>query len=232
MKKKSQLWVFGSSLCLPFNLKKSALSWPDILADKLSYECINLAEPGADNFFIYQAYLYHKKHIKSNDLLIILWSHYSRKSFLLDPSNSQQKEVLKNSLIYQTGDQKFIRNHNPINHNIQSWLTMNPKKTNLFYYNSWFENYYSAYEQKCNLQSYIDSVELGKPCGYVSSYFSKESVQDVDITRSINGGYMVDFIFDNNLVISDTDAHLNESGHNLWAQKLYELINQNNLTTT
>jgi len=225
----SKLWIFGSSLCLPFNLEQTVPPWPDILARKFSRACVNLAEPGADNFFIYQSYLHHKSQIKDHDLLIILWSHYSRKTFLLDACNLQQQSVLKNSLVYETGPHKFIRNYNPINHNVRSWLTMNPKKTNSSYYDSWFENYYSAFEQKTNLQSYLDSVEFSRPCDYIAVYFSQESVQDVDISRSINGGYIVDFILDNNLSISDTDAHLSGVGHELWAGQLSDVIYRNNL---
>jgi hypothetical protein len=224
----ANLWVFGSSLCLPFNLGNKTEGWVKILSNKLDFNCINLAEPGADNFFIYQCYLNHKKNIKNNDLLIIAWSHYSRKSFELDQTNLQQQAVLDNSLIYQTGSRKFIRNNNTtVNHDCQSWLTMTPKKTDLLYYNNWFDNYYSEYEQKCNFQSYLDSVRLRNTCKYLPIYFSKESVTEVGIPESTNAEFIVDYILENNLCISDTDAHLNDVGHQLWANYLYDKINLN-----
>jgi hypothetical protein len=223
----ANLWVFGSSLCLPFNLDNTTDGWAEILASKLEFNCINLAEPGTDNFFIYQCYLNHKKNIKTDDLLIIAWSHYSRKSFELDQDNLQQQAVLNNSLVYQTGSRKFIRNNNTVNQNIQSWLTMAPKKTNSSYYNNWFDNYYSEYEQKCNFQSYLDSVRLHNTCNYLPVYFSKESVADVDTSESTNAEFIVDYILENNLCISNTDAHLSKIGHQLWADYLYNKINPN-----
>ena len=59
--------VFGSSLCLPFNLDTTIKDWPTILQDTLQIKCINLSQPGADNFFIYHSYLENLKEFKNND---------------------------------------------------------------------------------------------------------------------------------------------------------------------
>lgn len=220
------LWIFGSSLCLPFNLNESAKAWPDLLANKLGMNCVNLSEPGADNFFIYQNYLYHKKNIHNNDTLIIAWSHYSRKCFVFDKNNIEQTQVYDQGLQYHTGDKTFIRNANA-NSSVIRWLSMTPKNTGRLYYDNWFQNYYSEYEQKCNFQSYLDSVNLSQPCRYLPLFFSKESVQDLDIKLQSKTEYLADYIFDHNLAISTTDAHLSENGHLTFADHFFNLIDQN-----
>ena len=86
-----------------------------------------------------------------------------------------------------------------------------------------FKNYYSDHEQRLNFQSYLDSVELTCPGLYIPFYFSKESVETISLTN-IGGGYMVEFIAENNVVISNNDTHMNELGHNLWAEKMKNII--------
>ena len=49
------VWIFGSSVCLPFNLENPFDGWPNIIEQQLNTKCINLAQPAADNFFIYIA---------------------------------------------------------------------------------------------------------------------------------------------------------------------------------
>lgn len=217
------LWIFGSSLCLPHNLDHSTSAWPDLLANRLGMTCVNLSEPGADNFFIYQSYLHHKKHIKDHDMLIVAWSHYSRKSFVFDQNNHEQNQIYDQSLQYHTGSQTFIRNLNPSSP-ITSWIQLKPSDTGRAYYDNWFENYYSPYEQKCNFQSYLDSVNLTSPCTYLPLFFSKESVQGIEIRSQCETEYLADYIFEHNLSISHTDAHFSETGHRILADHLFELI--------
>jgi len=220
------LWIFGSSLCLPFNLNESAVAWPNLLANKLNITCKNFSEPGADNFFIYQNYLYHKKHISPYDTLIILWSHYSRKSFVYDQNNPEQLAVYDCSLQYRTGSQTFIRNVNPAS-SIRGWLSMKPRDTGKSYYDKWFKNYYSEYEQKCNFRSYLDSVYLNAPCRYFPLFFSRESVEGIDIDSTVKTEYVSDYILEHNLSISDSDGHLSPNGHRILADHLYNLFDQN-----
>lgn len=220
------LWVFGSSLCLPFNLKPSAKAWPELLAHKLDADCVNFSQPGADNFFIYQCYLYNKKNIKNTDILIIVWSHYSRKCFVYEKNNPEHNNVYDQSLKYQTGSNTFIRNNNPTR-SLDFWLSMKPVDTECLFYDRWFKNYYSEYEQKCNFQSYLDSVEYSNHCEYLPLFFSKESVTDIRLQPKSDNVYMSDYILENNLSISDTDPHLSQIGHELWADYLCKLLDLN-----
>lgn len=217
------VWIFGSSVCLPFNLENPFDGWPNIIEQQLNTKCINLAQPAADNFFIYHCFKENLNKIKNTDLVIIGWSHYSRKSFVLDRSNPDQMSVIERSIIYKTNEHEFIRGINPPS-GINTWLTMRPVDRGLRYYDTWFKNYYSEYEQKCHFQSYLDSVKLNcvSPC--LNFYFSKESIQGIDTTKLINVGFITEFIKENNVAISSTDAHLNQLGHELWANYLIKSI--------
>ncbi len=52
-----KLWIFGHSLCLPFNLKNPQDGWDQKLANELDVELINVAAPAVDNFYIYYKFL-------------------------------------------------------------------------------------------------------------------------------------------------------------------------------
>jgi len=225
----SNLWIFGHSLCLPFNLAESSHSWAEQLADKNNLRLLNYAQPGADNFFIYSSFLNNRSFIKENDIAIIGWSHYSRKSFVLDRSNKNQTDLLDSSLLYHSNGIEFIRNNNPINGDSNKWLLMKPVSRGIDYYDNWFNNYYSAYEQKCNFQSYIDSVFHTCPGNYIPFFFSEESATEIDITHR-HAGFITEFIIENKVQISKDDIHLNETGHKMWANRLQSFVDECILT--
>ena len=54
----------------------SKYAWPQLLADKLNLECVNLSVPGASNKEIWYTLLNTK--FKANDTVIILWSDRPR----------------------------------------------------------------------------------------------------------------------------------------------------------
>ena len=221
---KSTLWIFGHSVCLPFNLESPDDGWDILLSKKLDYNLVNLARPATDNFFIYQCYLQNKSKIKKQDTVLISWSHYSRKSFVLDRTNQQQLDVLDQSLIYKTNNYEFIRGVNKSVNDSNKWLAMIPVSRGVKYYDTWFENYYSAYEQKCNFQSYFDSVISSCGATYLPFFLSEESILDIDVSAVPNAGSVVEFILKNNVMISDNDIHFNVAGHGLWAEHLYNIL--------
>jgi len=216
------LWIFGHSVCLPYNLNDPNNGWDRLLAKKLNYNLINLAQPGSDNFYIYQCYLQHKEHIKKEDTVLIAWSHYSRKSFVLDRNNTAQTNVLDKSLLYKTKDIEFIRKENASA--VPKWTLMSPVNSGALYYDSWFENYYSAYEQKCNFQSYFDSVATRCNATYLPFFLSQESIKEIDVTSVPNAGSIVEFILEHNVMISKEDMHFNVQGHSLWAEHVFKQL--------
>lgn len=216
-----KIWVFGHSFCLPFNLKDDLNSWVDKLANKLGRSFENFSEPGADNLFIYHAYRTTLPKISSGDIVIIGWSHPSRKSFVLDQDNLRHIEMSQKGLLYDYGDHKFFRSNNSTTHGSNFWLNFKPKKKGLSFYDEWFNNYYSEYEQKLNFQSYIDSAIQTCPGTYLPFYFNQESVSGIN-TYDKDPKFMVEFIEEQDVRLDEKDMHMNEKGHDLWSEVMHQ----------
>jgi len=216
------LWIFGPSMCRAHSVQEEQ-GWPFKLANKIKCSYKNFAEVAADNFFIYSSYLENKKHISSNDIVVIGWSHPSRKSFVFDDTNSAHRKILDKSLVYEQPNRKFIRSYNPINDSFFKWANLFPKSSGNEFYDTWFKNYYSDYEQECNLQSYYDSVKLTCKGQYIPFFFNKQSIVNIDVTGI---GFMLEFVTENQVYISENDMHLNPTGHALWADHLNNYIKQ------
>ena len=223
--RKPTLWILGSSNCLPYNLEDTVSGWPEILSQQLKMNCVNLSQVAVDNFFIYNLFLENRAEIQPDDIVIIGWTHYSRKSFILDRDNHNQLSVLKQSLLFKTKKLEFIRNNNSLTAGIKYWMLMKPINRGIKYYDNWFKNYYSEYEQKFNLQSYIDSVTLSCAAKVVSFFYSEESIADIDISQVHDAGCFMEFVMKHNVSISPTDGHFNELGHVMWADQLTSVIN-------
>jgi len=203
------IWIFGDSLSTAYNLADKSLGWPAILGKKLNSSYKNFAQRSADNFFIYSSYYENLKDIKKDDIVIIVWSHHNRKSFVLDRDNSTHIDNIVNGKVFKVKDKEFFRSQNPVNDNRQKMLSLLPKVTGNAYYDTWFNNYYSEYEQLRHLQCYQDSVTLNCPGRYYPYFFND----------------VLNWIKDNNVAISQNDQHFNKDGHRLWAKKLLEEIN-------
>lgn len=216
MSTKTKLWIFGPSMCQAHGVSEEH-AWPNLLADKLNAECKNHAENAADNFFIYSCYAENKKYINSNDIVIIGWAHPSRKSFVFDETNPFHREVLDKSLVYTQLKHKFMRSSNPVNDSFAKWTEVFSKSKGNKFYDNWFNNYYSEYEQNINWQSYQDSVRLTVPCRYIPFYFSKESVSHISTESTL---FYLEFALENKCNISKNDYHFNEHGHRLFVDAI------------
>jgi hypothetical protein len=216
---KPTLWIFGHSVCLPCDIEGPG--WADIISQDLDADCKNFAKVAADNFFIYNSYLLNRPLIQSQDLVIIGWSHPSRKSFVLDRTNENHLAVLGQSFIYDLGELEFIRSHNIVNDTLHKWLNLKPKDTNKLFYDNWFNNYYSEHEQQCHLRSYLDSVTLTCQGRYLPFYFSAECMKPYDVNQN---NFILDFITKHEVFISKKNMHLNKRGHELWANHLWKQI--------
>jgi hypothetical protein len=221
MTKKSTVWVFGQSMGLPFNISDSSFGWAEIISQQLGFDCNNLAQSASDNFFIYQGYLQHRSLIHKDDLLFVVWSHPNRKTFVLDRNNPNHMKVYDTSIHFKDKKVEFIRSNNPVRDNANKWSDLKPTPSNNQFYDTWFEDYYSDYEQRVNFQSYYDSVKLTAPCSYIPIYFSKQSVEKISVDPTL---FYLDFVIDNKCNIGDDDYHLNEIGHRLFADALLPYV--------
>lgn len=213
------IWIFGHSFCLPVDVDESR-GWPALLSQSLDQPVINLAEKAADNFFIYYSFLANRSRIKDDDLVIIGWSHPSRKSFVYDSNNPVHQQHAPNGIRYQVNDTVFFRSNNSAN----KWsAVMIPTARGNQFYDHWFGDYYSDLEQRTNFQSYLDSVQYNTT-RYVPFFFSKESVQGIDADGA---GYYLDFAMEHSAVIAKDNLHFDVRGHKLWAEKLLTYIDDN-----
>ena len=79
----------------------SKFAWPSLLANKLNIPCLNLAEPGSSNQDILRKIL--SEDIHENDIIVILWTHYSRDVLYVEHraqgSNTDKKTGLDYMLV-------------------------------------------------------------------------------------------------------------------------------------
>jgi hypothetical protein len=218
-----RLWIFGDSLSLPYHLEQESSGWPAIVANTLDCEIVNFAKPAADNFYIYSSYQHALPNINNNDIVVVGWSHPSRKSFVFDETNPLHIIALNDSYVYETNI-KFIRSKNHLNDTTSKWEKLSPVAMNKPFYDKWFLDYYSVAEQQTNLFAYYTSVSATCPGQYIPFFFSKESIIGLDVMN--HAGTMLEFILSNNCCISLHDAHPNAHGHRLWADIILTHINQ------
>ena len=225
MVRTSKIWIFGQSHCLPYSLEDNRLGWDSLLSKKLKCRFRNFAGAGADNLFIFSTILQNIGKIKPYDIVVVGWSHPSRKTFILD--ETQQKKLATNSTRYITPLHNFYRNKphtkSDMKDTLKKWLSMKPKESGIEFYDQWYKNYFNLAEQKINFRGYLIAVEslLSKNI-YLPFYFSADSVQG--IVKRAEKMCVTEFVRDNNLAISNTNAHMNYKGHSLWANKIYKKV--------
>jgi hypothetical protein len=218
---KSIMYVLGDSMSTAFDLNEDQ-GWPYKLSKKLQLDLVNLARPAGDNFFIYNSYLSIMDNINSNDIVLIGWTHPSRKTFVYDPTNPAHQEAISKGRHFPLPQVDLFRSFGTVNKNKNTYLNFGPLPTNSPFFDTWYDKYYSEFEQKCHLQSYYNSVCLTCVGKYVPFFFSRSSIEGTRLPESLTA---LDFIIENNLYISEDNMHFNETGHDLWSELLYEKIN-------
>ena len=215
------IWIFGHSLCLPFDLEDSRQGWPHKLGQALAATVQNHAEPAADNFYIYSSYQHVLPKIAATDLVIVGWSHPSRKSFVLDPNNTKQLEIAEQGLRYQIGTYQLFRSHNPMSASVSDWSNLEPRTQGNEFFDTWFSNYYSDFEQRTNFRAYRHSLAQTCPCPRIEFYFSQESVAPDQVTGA---GFALDWIIKHQAYISPNNCHFSVAGHRAWADHLLDYL--------
>jgi len=122
----SHTYGHGLEDCLLENnepaLTPSKFAFPSLLADMLNIPCINLAEPGSSNQDILRKIL--GSEIRQTDIIIVLWTHYSRDVLYVDDDSPGSNRDQQTGLVYMP---------------VGNWMINNPgytgvKKTILSYY--------------------------------------------------------------------------------------------------
>lgn len=213
------LWIFGQSACTGYNLENPADFWGNKFADSIGcHETLNFAQPGCDNLYIYHTIVQNYKKIKSKDIVIVGWSHPNRKTFVLEKDLDPITQA--NSLMYP-GSPVFFRSTPKFPNDAEKWSRLQPINKGVVFYDRYFTTYHSSVESKLNFQAYLTSARALLKAHYLPFYFSKESIQDIDV----EGFYWFDWIIANQVWISESDLHPNQKGHELLADVLIDLYN-------
>lgn len=207
---------------MPWKLEVPARCWTHLLAARLDKKLVLRAEEGCDNTFIYSSIMHDLPEYSSDDLIIVGWTHPNRKSFVLDKNNPLHlEEIQKGALVYK-GDPIWFRSNNlDAKATFANWMKLSPIKRGNKFFDTWFSNYHSDYEQKLNFRAYHDSSIFRIKCKLLNFYFSKESVAGMDIPK--DSLTYLEFVVDNKLWISSDDLHCSEKGHQLLADRLQNM---------
>lgn len=215
------IWIFGHSLCLPFDLEDSRQGWPHRLGQALAATVQNHAEPAADNFYIYSSYQEALPQIAPQDLVIVGWSHPSRKSFVLDTTNTKQLQAAERGMIYRVGSRQLFRSQNALQASVNDWSNLRPKSQGNEFFDTWFDSYYSDFEQRTNFRAYRHSLAQTCPARLIEFYFSQESVAPDQVTGA---GFALDWIIEHQAYISPNNCHFSALGHRLWTEHLLDYL--------
>ena len=208
----SKLYVIGDSFATNYNVDSKC--WPELLAEQLDMTLENRAYPAVCNTYIYEQTVSIKP--KPTDIIIVGWTHPTRKSFEFNPSNSTHMNLEQQKIMRYS---KFFRS------NRGSYTTINKLKKGMYqvsngvqFFDRYFKDYHSEYENRLIFQAYRDSITLKYPQA-VHYYFSEESVD------SQPGFYILDYVLEHKLYISQEDYHLSSVGHEKIAIEMFKKLN-------
>jgi len=176
----------------------SKFAWPNLLSNKLGYECLNLAECGSGNFQILIKVL--KTKFLPDDLVIISWSHFSRYDFYkILNSDYEGRQIHENNPLFK----KIIFNTRvndiewKLNYQIKNWLCIS---------------------HVCLL---LETLKIKNYFFTQSADWENEKIPDFIPTKNrldVGNGYLIDKALDN--------GHPGLESHKLLASQLYDKINQ------
>ena len=220
----AKLWVFGDSHATAWGLPDDSLSWPHLLSDRLGLELEDHARVSADNGLIYCAIMHAADQIDHHrDRVIIAWSHPNRISFEFDPHNPRHQAAADQSLIYDIADRRFFRSNGPKRMiGFQTMRKLAPCDSGIEFYDRWYRDYFSEYQQRLSFQAYHDSVNMRLPHS-IKFYFSRNSIENIRVNDT-EPRCMLDFVIDNQLYLDPEDLHPNAQAHGQWADLLYHDI--------
>ena len=197
--------------------------WPEMLAEKLNMQCVNLAKSGAGNEFISNTII---DYIETTDkskigLVIPAWSQCRRRDYQMYYSRSN--ETRWRSEMYDLfGDTQY-------------WIR---KSLKTYYFFQIYCDYYNIpYKQIQMIELFKDNIEIDlkiekKEMDHFteSEMYYKKLKNFVEETSGILS--LQDILTDNRrnkqkvkeFSISSEDSHPNEYGHKLIAEYIYENI--------
>jgi len=240
--------VFGASTCLNYTeehgIGNPLLSWPNILAKKLNLNVKTYAQPGVCNSYIANQVIHNIDNIAKNDLVIVLWVHWSRAMFCVK-TDELPKDIKKYSLIFdshlENSDIKWIRSIGPP----KTWLStpLTQRVYNLPYYDYYFKHYYHEHQKHLESTEKVLLLKLLLEKNKIEYIFTghdktiltanyPESKYIVKLIKTANWFFpnnlgLIEISNKNKWYVSKIDQHPNNNGHNGIAQLFYDKIKNN-----
>ena len=196
--------------------------WPQILADKLGMDCINVGQSGAGQEYIYTS-IVNNINRKNIGLVIAGWSRASRRDYYY-----LGKEYWQNDIWDEKGD-----NHYFINRSLMYQYSFQQlcKSLNLKYKQMQIINSYETAMWAGTKE--VWPVARGKVLSKQEHYLHMQKnplfnlIDDNFIGfpgNELGGFCMQDFMKRPEDYISDKDMHPNEKGHQVIAEAIYERL--------
>ena len=196
--------------------------WPEMLAEKLNMQCVNLAKSGAGNEYVSNSIIdYIEEANKSNiGLVIPAWSQCRRRDYQVHYARSN-KTVWRHELYDLFGDTRY-------------WITKSLKT--YYFFQIYCEYYKIPYKQVQMIELFKDNIEIKTKEKEEHDEFAKSemyykklknfvgetsgilSLQDVLTDKRRNDQKVKQFS------ISSEDWHPSEKGQRLIAEYIYENI--------
>jgi len=239
------LYVFGASTVLHStkdNILSQHQSWANIIAENIDFELINYGEPSVDNNYIFRTFSNTFSNINPSDIVIIGWTHYSRFMFY---KTMIDKNMANQSIIKQAHDKSsdgnWLRSKGPSK---VYWEGGIPNLNQVFgnqYYDYFFKHYYDSTSFLLNTLEKMLLAMYMLHSNNIKYIFLTDRALDNNIDESntalqmvieqcdfcyFNDKGMIDFVEDNELMISKKDHHPNIIGHQKIASRILEYMEE------
>ena len=175
----------------------SKFAWPQLLADDLNLECVNLSVPGTSNKQICNDIL--NTDLESTDIVVIMWTFFSRTCFFQDEGRS------KRVMVQDITNKNFRRNIHKYN-------------------NIYYKTFYTQTNSNIESCMYINFIQLMLKDKEISNYHvSYNSTQEDFIVNNSLPKWNQTDVYDISDVYCDKaldNSHPGLKSHKLFAKKI------------
>lgn len=236
-----KLFTFGCSFTEGTGLKRQSFeSYPHKLGTKLKLEYYNFGAAGASNDYIFRKVfeLINSKTITKDDIIIIQWTHFLRKEIATKYKKHNFFHYVPNS--FHSYDDKAIMNMEGF---VTAVKDANKDVEDIHLLRDELENKNKEYLQKYVVHFIQEDYQLNTTKNYINSLYTYLEYHgfkhihffgwdDCVINSILNK--KINFIKESFGKYTSTlrSEHPNKKGHEMWANFLYEKINEFNYLDT
>lgn len=205
---KNKLWIFGDSYSTGWVHQHSKIenNWTKLLADKLDLELINTAEAGNSNLQVGIRIVENIPNITENDFVIYQSCFW------------ETVRVIEAGIMYFDNNDWQVKEENGVGFRVKKSEETLSKKPQIIQTNSeLFIKFYNLLKTKTN----------NVYCWYLNKgNLSRNNIDDKKFISNLDGDETFYDWLDKHPEYWTTkgDKHLNEEGHELWAEHIYQIV--------